>query len=434
MGTIQRAKTLKKDVKTLNIGFFHPSCVGGGGGERVLWTAVNSLLDEWPKAKVYIYAKKNTSQVILDSVKQQFGFDLEGKSVQFVWLNHTEWLEAKRYPRFTLIGQTLGSIVTILEALSSFVPDVFVETVGYAAANPIAVWYGCIVISYVHYPTISTDMLSKVQNRLADFNNSSAIAKSPILSKLKLIYYTLFAYIYGWMGRCADQVMVNSTWTQNHIVSLWQTTTSVVYPPTDTTVLSKFPLVPRKNQIASVAQFRPEKNQMMQLEILHKLLPRYPDLKLVMLGGARNDADMQLVDRLEQKCRDLSIADSVQFDVNAPYDELLSLLESSLIGLHTMKDEHFGISIIEYMSAGCIPVCHDSGGPKMDIINQAKTGFRAKKVQDYVDCIDKIMKMSPENRQALQGSARNIATHDFSAQVFSKAFLDNLRNPFLISK
>lgn len=33
-----------------------------------------------------------------------------------------------------------------------------------------------------------------------------------------------------------------------------------------------------------------------------------------------------------------------------------------------MKEEHFGISIVEMMSAGIIVVAHASAGPKMDII------------------------------------------------------------------
>lgn len=34
---------------------------------------------------------------------------------------------------------------------------------------------------------------------------------------------------------------------------------------------------------------------------------------------------------------------------NASFEELLKYLKTSLIGIHTMKNEHFGISIIEYM-------------------------------------------------------------------------------------
>jgi alpha-1,2-mannosyltransferase len=53
--------------------------------------------------------------------------------------------------------------------------------------------------------------------------------------------------------------------------------------------------------------------------------------------------------------------------VNASYPALIDWLSKSLIGLHTMWNEHFGIGVVEYMAAGLIPVAHNTGGPKMDI-------------------------------------------------------------------
>ena len=38
--------------------------------------------------------------------------------------------------------------------------------------------------------------------------------------------------------------------------------------------------------------------------------------------------------------------------VNVSHDELRELLAAAVGGLHTMQDEHFGISIVEYMAAG----------------------------------------------------------------------------------
>lgn len=38
--------------------------------------------------------------------------------------------------------------------------------------------------------------------------------------------------------------------------------------------------------------------------------------------------------------------------MNASFDELRLLLGDAVAGLHTMVDEHFGISVVEYMAAG----------------------------------------------------------------------------------
>lgn len=37
------------------------------------------------------------------------------------------------------------------------------------------------------------------------------------------------------------------------------------------------------------------------------------------------------------------------FLVNAPYPEIVRRLGEASMGLHTMQDEHFGISVVEFM-------------------------------------------------------------------------------------
>ena len=37
------------------VGFFHPFCNAGGGGERVLWAAIRATQIRWPKAIVVVY-------------------------------------------------------------------------------------------------------------------------------------------------------------------------------------------------------------------------------------------------------------------------------------------------------------------------------------------------------------------------------------------
>src|SRR6266568_4762702 len=50
--------------------------------------------------------------------------------------------------------------------------------------------------------------------------------------------------------------------------------------------------------------------------------------------------------------------------VNPNKEMYQETLAKSRIYLHLMRGEHFGITIVESMSAGCVPVVHDSGGPR----------------------------------------------------------------------
>jgi alpha-1,2-mannosyltransferase len=155
---------------------------------------------------------------------------------------------------------------------------------GYAFTFHVAKWIGGIPVgTYVHYPTISTNMLARVKSRKKWHTNSDAISSSSILSSAKLMYYRLFMYYYSHSLRTALFLMANSSWTKNHVDAILQHSDSVldffhflppllllkvleprtspedakiVYPPCDTREMAKFSLEGRERIILSIAQFR----------------------------------------------------------------------------------------------------------------------------------------------------------------------------------
>ena len=152
---------------------------------------------------------------------------------RFVRLSMRFLLDASFWTRLSLLGQSLGSMVVALEACWLHPCSVFVDTMGYAFALPVArIVAGSRVACYVHYPTISSDMLQRVQERRPSYNNSSAITNSATVSSLKVTYYKIFAGLYGRAGGWFSSVtMVNSTWTKGHIDSLWNINSRLVFPP-----------------------------------------------------------------------------------------------------------------------------------------------------------------------------------------------------------
>ena len=179
---------------------------------------------------------------------------------------------------------------------------------GYAFTYPLFKYIGgCLVGSYTHYPTISTDMLKYVYRRVVAYNNRRIIARNPLLSGGKFLYYKLFAYVsiqiriivlwgkskrvffkqlfhnrtfqlYGLVGSCADIVIVNSSWTEEHINTIWKCPlkTHRVYPPCSVEHLIGLPLLSdeEKNKcirIIAIAQFRPEKNHPLMLRAMFEL-------------------------------------------------------------------------------------------------------------------------------------------------------------------
>ena len=102
--------------------------------------------------------------------------DLFGLHFQVVHLNKRKWIEARTYAHFTMIGQSLGSVYLAWEALTNFTPQFYFDTSGYAFTYPLARLFGCKVICYTHYPTISSDMVERVKHHSSMYNNNSRIA------------------------------------------------------------------------------------------------------------------------------------------------------------------------------------------------------------------------------------------------------------------
>lgn len=176
----------------------------GGGGERVLWLAIKALaaLHESESSSrrplhVVIYAGAEDAAVggaaILAKAEQHFGVALQQGSamtlpVSFAFVRGRPWLEARRYPVFTMLGQSAGSVLFALACLAAFVPDVWLDTTGCAFTYPVAAVLGISrVAAYVHYPTISTDMLSLVREQRPSYNNDAAVAGSGWRSRAKLL-------------------------------------------------------------------------------------------------------------------------------------------------------------------------------------------------------------------------------------------------------
>ncbi|EDV24914.1 uncharacterized protein TRIADDRAFT_50291 [Trichoplax adhaerens] len=429
------------DAKVI-VGFFHPYCNAGGGGERVLWCAIRAIQEVYPGAHCVVYSGDCDAkpQDILRKVKQRFNINLK-RDVEFKFLRKRQLVEASSYPFFTLLGQSLGSILLGWEALRLCVPDIYIDSMGYAFTLPLFRYIGCCSIGcYVHYPTISVDMLSVVSSRRPGFNNASFISNSKLLSSIKILYYYIFALLYGLVGSSAHVIMVNSSWTKNHILALWKKplSTSVVYPPCDTKTFQQFPITefPEVNDkqqltIVSIAQFRPEKDHPLQIRSFHRFLQALSQEEkkrygLILIGSCRNDEDLARVNKLKVLCDELKIVDYVKFELNVSFEKLQERLSNATIGLHTMWNEHFGIGVVECMAAGAVTLAHNSGGPKMDIVKDWQgqpTGLLAENEEQYATAMKEIFEMSTKERMDLRLRARESAAARFSEDVFNTSFI-----------
>ncbi|EMC97593.1 glycosyltransferase family 4 protein [Baudoinia panamericana UAMH 10762] len=434
------------------IGFFHPFCNAGGGGERVLFAAVLATQRRYPNALCVIYTGDHdaSKDQILTNVRNRFNIELSPARIAFLYLSTREYVLSAKWPHFTLLGQSLGSLMLGWDAFNLLVPDILVDTMGYTFVLALGKWLfpHMPTGAYVHYPTISTDMLSSLHSELASGDGLNAGLGRGAKGKVKQLYWELFAKLYSWVGGSVDVVMTNSSWTHNHISHLWSPARtqrrkvhpiSVVYPPCAVEELqSKIPFnneseKARTRNLLYIAQFRPEKMHQTIIDAFSAFLKTYKQLadtepkpNLILVGSVRDDHDEKRVYKLRLQAQE--IKDRVQFVVNAKWPQILEFLKSSSVGVNGMWNEHFGIGVVEYQAAGLISVVNDSGGPKADIvvdIDGQPTGFRATTEKEFADGFAKALSLSEEEAFTMRQRARK-SSWRFSERVFSDAWTNQL--------
>ncbi|OBA21870.1 GDP-Man:Man(3)GlcNAc(2)-PP-Dol alpha-1,2-mannosyltransferase [Metschnikowia bicuspidata var. bicuspidata NRRL YB-4993] len=378
--------------RRLVYGFFHPYANNGGGGEKVLWQAVLATLMEDKRNIVAVYTTNNDTGPlrILRKAEEKFKIsNLDSRRIVFIYLRkYAAWIDSSSWKHFTLAGQLLGCVVLGLEAMYELSPDVWIDTMGLPGSYWLVSWILKIpVVAYVHYPIIQPDMFNKLKFRtvgdLAAFNFTLGHAKQLV----KFFYWSLLYSVYMYLGSCVDVTLANGTWTYDHISSIWALNktkvVSIVYPPCSTEEMVRAETAgpsKRQNKLLYIAQFRPEKRHALVLENYLKFVEAFRSSKLplsdlptlVFLGSCRTETDSSTLDSLRHQAANLDLTDHIEFLVGCSFAEVKLTLSECTFGLNAMWNEHFGIGVVEYLSAGVVPLVHASAGPLLDIVRESE--------------------------------------------------------------
>lgn len=160
----------------------------------------------------------------------------------------------------------------------------------------------------------------------------------------------------------------------------------IIYPPVNVKYFKSTNSERLKN-IISIGRLSYEKNQVEQI-YLAKLLPNLS----FFITGSSNRNTSKYVRYLKRIIADLKLR-NVQIIQDVPAAQLRDLLKKSLFFLHTTKFEHFGISTVEAIASGCIPIVHDSGG-QVEIVPFKKLRFQ--KIEEAARLIDDLCTGRPE--------------------------------------
>ena len=185
--------------------------------------------------------------------------------------------------------------------------------------------------------------------------------------------------------------VVNSGFTKSYIDREFHVQSQILYPPVDVTAF-----VPGKkaHQILYVGRFSnlaQRKGQEILIRVFSGLAKKLPGWKLVLAGGTAVGTGKNDLARLRRQIGKLPVEIITDPDLQTLkklYAQSKIFWSASGFGVNAESDptavEHFGITVVEAIAAGCVPIVTRLGGHK-EIVTQGVDGFMFDKLSELSD-------------------------------------------------
>ena len=363
------------------VGVFHPSLNACGGAEVVAIKIIDTLKQNGHKVMILTDKK-----IDYDKIKKTYNINLNIDShivFPFAFFQSTDYHNI--YTDIIRIGLLRRKCNCVIDTYSNeILPGVD--------------------IAYIHFPFLK----SIPQN----FKNRWYYLPFRMVFNTKKLVHLQSS------GRLI--VLANSQYTAQAIREIKQINPQVLYPPLISSIYDKpkssYP-IPRDNIVVTVSRISPEKKLETVPNIAHLTSN---GIKFLIVGLLYSK---QTLNSIKRSIERFEIENRVKILLNVSRDHLQEILLKSKVYLHPTVGEHFGISIVEAMASGCIPIVHNSGGPREFIPKD----FRYQSLEEAAKKIEKAMfECSPQkSRQMIQISNR------FHEKHFSKKFMEIFKSSVL---
>ena len=287
-------------------------------------------------------------------------------------------------------------LLTVISSLNLKPSDIVINTNGNNL--PFNIPQNILCILYIHFPAL---LLTSV-----DYNNNKY--QKSFFWKAYFKPYQIMSHLLTKKAlKRANIVLTNSIFSKNAIQKIYPSVDpQVIYPPIDIERFSNcLNSNSRENQVLVIARFSPEK-QIEKAVLIAKLLKNI-NFKII---GSLLKVNQPYFNHIQQMIKDYGLKDKIQLIPNATKDEMMNAMSTSMVYLHTMSGEHFGISIVEAMAAGLIPIVPTYGGCS-EIV---PTEYQYTTIQDAADCIYKnIDHYDSTKRQFVYEIAKQFSPENF---------------------
>ncbi len=226
------------------------------------------------------------------------------------------------------------------------------------------------------------------------------------------------------------KLLSNSNFTSRWTKKYWDRDSTVLYPPVD---VQKFKPGKKKNIILNVGRFFVGGHSKRQ-DVLVSGFKKLVDKKLIdgswelhLVGGVAGGKDH--TDYLNQ-IKDSAKGYPIYFHLFANFKLLKKLYSEAKIYWHAtgfgvdqnhepIKFEHFGITVVEAMSAGCVPIVFNGGGLVETVDHNCGLLWESES-----ELIKKTSMLSKNNSQVSKMSKEAVLrSKEFSRQIFADHLL-----------
>lgn len=218
-----------------------------------------------------------------------------------------------------------------------------------------------------------------------------------------------------------DLIIYNSRFTKEHSEKNWPIKSEIIYPPVDINTIKP---LKKKKYILSVGRFfgyLKDKKHELLIRVFKELFEsgKIKGWSLYLVGSAGNGDN----DYLKQ-LKNLAEGMPIRFYPNLEYNKLVNLYGQSSIYWHASgfeetdptKMEHFGISTVEAMAGGCVPVVIGKGGQK-EIVEHNKSGYLWDSLEGLKTFTLKLIKENSWREQLAKQAI--VRAKNFSKEIFN---------------